>query len=75
VSWEVPGGGRQTITTPTPTQVVRKLACELATAKAASAATTGNTATADCETAEIPGLTVTRPTLEDVYLELIGSKQ
>jgi ABC-2 type transport system ATP-binding protein len=62
VSWEIPGRGRQTITTATPTRTVRELARELAPV---APGTEG----------EIPGLTVTRPTLEDVYLELIGSRR
>jgi ABC-2 type transport system ATP-binding protein len=53
VSWDAPGG-RQAVTTATPTKVVAELA----------AAAGGG---------EVPGLTVTRPSLEDVYLELIGA--
>jgi ABC-2 type transport system ATP-binding protein len=52
VCWDAPGG-RQTVTTATPTQVVTELAATLG--------------------GEVPGLTVTRPSLEDTYLELIGA--
>ncbi|MGB6458319.1 MAG: ABC transporter ATP-binding protein [Streptosporangiaceae bacterium] len=55
VSWDAPGG-RQAVTTATPTKVVAELA----------AAAGGG---------EVPGLTVTRPSLEDVYLELIGASK
>lgn len=52
VGWDEPGAGRRTITTATPTAVVRELAARLG--------------------GEIPGLEIHRPTLEDVYLRLIG---
>jgi ABC-2 type transport system ATP-binding protein len=69
LSWEIPGTGRRTMTTATPTQAVRKLARELAPVLTdAVGVVTG-------VEGEIPGLTVTRPTLEDVYLELIGGKE
>jgi ABC-2 type transport system ATP-binding protein len=55
VCWDAPGG-RQAVTTATPTKVVAELA----------AAAGGG---------EVPGLTVTRPSLEDVYLELIGASK
>jgi ABC-2 type transport system ATP-binding protein len=52
VSWESPGG-RRTVQTVTPTEVVAGLAAQFG--------------------GEVPGLTVIRPSLEDVYLELIGA--
>jgi ABC-2 type transport system ATP-binding protein len=55
VSWDAPGG-RQAVTTATPTKVVAELA-------------------AGAGGGEVPGLTVTRPSLEDVYLELIGASK
>jgi ABC-2 type transport system ATP-binding protein len=57
VSWDDPDapGGRQVVTTMTPTRVVAELAATLG--------------------GEVPGLTVTRPTLEDAYLELIGASR
>jgi ABC-2 type transport system ATP-binding protein len=51
VSWDSTGG-RRTVQTQTPTEVVADLARQAG--------------------GEVPGLTVTRPTLEDTYLELIG---
>jgi ABC-2 type transport system ATP-binding protein len=54
VCWDAPGG-RQAVTTATPTKVVAELAATLG--------------------GEVPGLTVTRPSLEDVYLELIGASK
>ena len=53
VSWDTPGG-RQTVRTATPAQLVTDLAAEFG--------------------GEVPGLTVTRPSLEDVYLNLIGAQ-
>jgi ABC-2 type transport system ATP-binding protein len=53
VSWDAPGG-RQSVTTATPTKLVAELA-------------------AAAQGGEVPGLTVTRPSLEDTYLELIGA--
>jgi ABC-2 type transport system ATP-binding protein len=57
VSWETPDapGGRQVVTTTTPTKVVADLAA--------------------AHGGEVPGLTVTRPSLEDAYLELIGASR
>ena len=55
VSWNAPDGGRQTVTTATPTTLVAELAAALG--------------------GEVPALTVTRPTLEDTYLDLIGASR
>ena len=52
VTWRTPGG-RRSVETPAPTEVVTELAAEFG--------------------GEIPGLTVTRPSLEDIYLRLIGA--
>jgi len=52
VSWDSPGG-RRTVQTVTPTEVVASLAAQFG--------------------GEVPGLTVIRPSLEDVYLQLIGA--
>jgi ABC-2 type transport system ATP-binding protein len=54
VCWDGPGG-KQAVTTTTPTKVVSELAATLG--------------------GEVPGLTVTRPSLEDIYLELIGASR
>ena len=51
VSWDTPGG-RRSVPTPAPAQVVADLVRQAG--------------------GEVPGLTVTRPTLEDTYLELIA---
>ncbi|MGW0431130.1 ABC transporter ATP-binding protein [Micromonospora sp. NPDC003197] len=59
VSWRTPDGTVQQVETATPTAVVAELAARLR---------------ADGEDGEIPGLTVTRPTLEDVYLRMIGHR-
>jgi ABC-2 type transport system ATP-binding protein len=57
VSWRTPNGSLERAETATPTAFVNELA-----AKFQSAGGDG----------EVPGLTVTRPTLEDVYLRMIG---
>jgi ABC-2 type transport system ATP-binding protein len=56
VSWDSPQG-RQTRHTDTPARLVTMLA---------------SSALSTSDNGEVPGLTVTRPTLEDVYLQLIG---
>jgi ABC-2 type transport system ATP-binding protein len=57
VSWRTPQGTLERAETATPTAFVAELA------------TRSGTAGAD---GEVPGLTVTRPTLEDIYLRMIG---
>ena len=59
VSWRTPDGTVQRVESATPTAVVAELA-------ARSRAAGGD--------GEVPGLTVTRPTLEDVYLRMIGHR-
>ncbi|GAB2936497.1 ABC transporter ATP-binding protein [Micromonospora polyrhachis] len=59
VSWRTPDGTVQQVESDTPTAVVAELAARLR---------------ADGGDGEIPGLTVTRPTLEDVYLRMIGHR-
>ncbi len=59
VSWRTPDGTPRQTETATPTALVAELA-----AQARSAGGDG----------EVPGLTVTRPTLEDVYLRMIGHR-
>jgi len=55
VSWDAPGGERETVESATPTRTVTELARKF--------------------DGEVPGLTVTRPTLEDIYLNLIAATE
>ncbi|GAB3152509.1 ABC transporter ATP-binding protein [Micromonospora sonneratiae] len=59
VSWRTPDGTLERVESATPTALVAELAARLR---------------ADGGDGEIPGLTVTRPTLEDVYLRMIGHR-
>jgi ABC-2 type transport system ATP-binding protein len=72
VRWTQDGETRE-VRTDTPTRTVAELTARFAAAAPGSPGGSGGSG--DIGTVEVPGLQVVRPSLEDIYLTLIGAEQ